>query len=304
MAVAALQEGEETEAMLGETWVAVVGGLAALCTTGAFLPQVVRTWRRGGRDLSYALLVLLLVGTGLWLTYGLLTAAPAVVAANGATGVLLALVLFLKWRSETPALPRKGQLGRLRIAIDMDEVIADTLRHVLHAYNEAFGESLRMEDLEGRTLEDLVPADRREALSRLVLAPGFFRGIPVIPESQEVVRELAARHEVFIATAAMEVPTSFADKFEWLDEHFPFIPPSHRVYCGDKGVLDVDYLIDDSPRQFARFRGKPVLFTAPHNREERGYVRVNSWADVRRLLLKPAIAPAVPSPAPDLATTV
>ena len=74
---------EETGSMLGEAWVGLLGGLAALCTTGAFLPQVVRTWRRGGRDLSYALLVLLLVGTGLWLAYGLLSGAPAVVAANG-----------------------------------------------------------------------------------------------------------------------------------------------------------------------------------------------------------------------------
>ncbi len=289
--------------MPGEAWVGLVGGLAALCTTGAFLPQVMRTWRRGGRDLSYALLVLLLVGTGLWLAYGLLVDAPAVVAANGATGVLLALVLYFKWRSESIGFRRKGPLRRLRVAIDMDEVIADTLGHVLRAYNEAFGESLTREDLESRPLEDLVPEDRREALSRLVLAPGFFRDIPVVPESQDVVRALTARYEVFIATAAMEVPTSFADKFEWLDEHFPFIPPSHRVFCGDKSVLDVDYLIDDSPSQFARFRGTPVLYSAPGNREEKRYLRVNTWADVRRLLLKAPIAPVVRVPAPDFAKT-
>jgi 5'-nucleotidase len=288
--------------MAGETWAGLVGGLAALCTTGAFAPQVVRTWRRGGRDLSYALLVLLLVGTGLWLAYGLFVDAPAVVAANGATGVLLALVLFLKWRSERGLY--SGKAGRrLRIAIDMDEVIADTLGHVVRTYNETFGESLTLADLEHRRLDELVPPGRREALSRLVLAPGFFRSIPVIPGSQEVVRALAARHEVFIATAAMEVPTSFADKFEWLDEHFPFIPPSHRVFCGDKGVLEVDYLIDDTPRQFSRFRGTPVLFSAPHNREETRFFRVSSWEDVRRLLLEPATAPVAPAPAPDLATT-
>jgi 5'-nucleotidase len=290
--------------MTGETWVGLLGGLAALCTTGAFVPQVVRTWRQGGRDLSYALLVLLLVGTGLWLAYGLLADDPAVVAANGATWILLALVFLLKWRGESPRLAGNGQLRRLRIAIDMDEVIADTLGHILAAYNQAFGETLTREDLRDRTLEEVVPAERAAALSRLVLAPDFFRDIPVIPGSQEVVRALAARYEVFIATAAMEVPHSFADKFDWLDEHFPFIPPSHRVFCGDKGVLDADYLIDDSPRQFARFRGTPVLFSAPHNREETRYLRVSDWQDVRRLLLKPPAAPAVPAPAPDLATTV
>lgn len=289
--------------MSAEVFLGLVGGLAAICTTGAFLPQVVRTWQRGGRDLSYALLVLLLVGTGLWFAYGLLADAPAVVAANGATAVLLALVLFLKWRSESIVLSRRGSRRRPRIAIDMDEVIADTLGHVLSAYNEAFGETLTMKDLETHRLEDLVPDDRREALSRLVLAPGFFRTIPVVPHSQEVVRALTARYEVFIATAAMEVPTSFADKFEWLDEHFPFIPPSHRVFCGDKGVLDVDYLIDDSARQFANFRGTPLLFSAPGNREEKGYLRVATWEDVRHLLLKAPTVPVAPLPTPDLAKT-
>jgi 5'(3')-deoxyribonucleotidase len=118
-----------------------------------------------------------------------------------------------------------------------------------------------------------------------------------------VVRALAQRYEVFIATAAMEVPTSFADKFEWLDEHFPFIPPSHRIFCGDKGVLDVDYLIDDSARQFANFRGTPLLFSAPANRGEKGYLRVSTWEDVRHLLLKAPAAPVAPLPTPDLAKT-
>jgi 5'(3')-deoxyribonucleotidase/uncharacterized protein with PQ loop repeat len=290
--------------MVGETAVAVVGGMAALCTTGAFVPQVVRTWRQGGRDLSYALLVLLLVGTALWLAYGLLVGAPAVVAANGATGILLAIVLFLKWRRESLPLQRNGSPRRQRIAIDMDEVIADTLAAHLRAYNEAYGESLTREDLGGRNLTDVVPERRAESTHDLVFAPGFFRNIPVMPGSQEVVRALAARYEVFVATAAMEVPTSFADKFAWLEEHFPFIPSSHWVFCGDKGVLDVDYLIDDSPRQFRHLRGTPVLFSAPHNKEETGYLRVSSWPDVRRLLLKPAPPSLSPAPASDLAPSV
>ena len=60
--------------MSAETWIAVVGSVAAVLTTGAFVPQILRTWRRGGRDLSYGLLVLYLAGVVLWLVYGLLTA--------------------------------------------------------------------------------------------------------------------------------------------------------------------------------------------------------------------------------------
>jgi 5'(3')-deoxyribonucleotidase/uncharacterized protein with PQ loop repeat len=286
--------------MIDGSWVAVVGTVAGLCSTGAFLPQVVRTWRQGGRDLSYGLLGLLLAGAVLWLAYGVLVGAPAVVVANAITFTLLALVLFLKWHREKAVLPRRGR--RLRIAIDMDEVIADTLGHVLDAYNGAFGESLTREGLGERSFEEVVPPERRAAVSGLVLSRGFFRDIPVVPDSQRVVRALCTRYEVFIATAAMEVPVSFADKFEWLDEHFPFIPASHRVFCGDKGVLDVDYLIDDSPRQFARFKGKPILFSAPHNREETRFLRVSSWGELERLLLKPDTPTALPAPATEPAT--
>jgi 5'(3')-deoxyribonucleotidase/uncharacterized protein with PQ loop repeat len=288
--------------MLDGSWIGVLGGLAGLCSTGAFLPQVVRTWRRGGRDLSYGLLGLLLAGAVLWLAYGLLVGAPAVAAANAVTLVLLALVLFLKWRREREPLTRRS--ARPRIAIDMDEVIADTHGHVLDAYNRAFGESLTPESLAGRSLEEVVPEERAAAVARLVLAPGFFRSIPVVPDSQRVVRALSARYEVFIATAAMEVPVSFAEKFEWLDEHFPFIPPSHRVFCGDKGVLDVDYLIDDSSRQFARFYGTPILFAAPHNRDETRFLRVASWRELERLLLEPDAPLPLRAPAPEPATTI
>ncbi len=167
----------------------------------------------------------------------------------------------------------------------MDEVIADSLGKHLRSYNEAFGDRLTRADLGDRSLEEAVPPGRAEATEALVRAPGFFRDLEPIEGSREVVRQLAERHEVFIATAAMEVPTSFADKYAWLREHFAFIPTSHIVFCGDKGVLDVDYLIDDTSRHFARFRGTPILFGAPHNRGVRGYRRVESWAEVRRVFV-------------------
>jgi len=270
--------------MSAETWIAVVGSVAAVLTTGAFVPQILRTWRRGGRDLSYGLLVLYLAGVVLWLVYGLLTGARAVILANAAATLMVSTNLFLKWRTET-----RGTMGarsrRPRIALDMDGVMADTLKKYLQAYNQAFGEHLTLADIEGHELEDAVPPARAAAARALLLAPGFFRDVEVMPGCQEVVRELSQRYEVFVASAAMDVPTSFDDKFAWLREHFPFIPPSHIVFCGDKSVLDVDYLIDDAPRHFPSFRGTPVLFSAPLNAGETRYLRVSGWGDVRRLLL-------------------
>jgi 5'(3')-deoxyribonucleotidase len=174
---------------------------------------------------------------------------------------------------------------RLRVAIDMDEVIADCVGKHLRAYNEAFGGTLTLADLEGCCLEQAVPEEHASAAAELVHEPCFFEDLEEIEGSRETVRALAERYEVFIASAAMEVPSSFTAKFSWLRERFPFIPPSHIVFCGDKSVLDVDCLIDDTPRHFERFRGTPLLFDAPHNRHEHRYRRVRNWAEVRELLL-------------------
>ena len=172
-----------------------------------------------------------------------------------------------------------------RIAIDMDEVLADKFAPFLSAYNREFGESITKADLAARKLAEIIPADRRARLRHYALSPGFFRDIPVMPGSDSVFAELRDRYEVFIASAAMEFPTSFNEKYAWIKEHFPDFPDSHVVFCGDKSVVASDFLIDDSPRHFDRFFGKGFLFTAPHNLAETRYPRLNDWDEVRRQFL-------------------
>lgn len=172
--------------------------------------------------------------------------------------------------------------ARRRVAIDMDEVLADALTEHLARCTIAFGRPFTADLARGRFIEDLVePHEVERAVS--LLDASFFAGLAVMPGAQQVVRELARHHDVFIATAAMDVPISFDAKFRWLAQHFPFIPPSHIVFCGDKSVIDADDLIDDSPRHFARFRGRGILFSAPHNVHETRYLRVNDWEEVRTL---------------------
>lgn len=55
----------------------------------------------------------------------------------------------------------------------------------------------------------------------------------MIPHAQEVVEKLNEHYDVYIATAAMDVPTSFHDKYEWLLEYFPFYP-QHFIFVEEK----------------------------------------------------------------------
>ena len=172
----------------------------------------------------------------------------------------------------------------MRIAVDMDEVIADAFGKHLHHYNRSVGTNLTPQLVTEKGLGALIPVEQREEFSSIPHSDGFFSDVALIPGSREALLELSRNHDIFITSAAMEVPSSFADKFAWLETHFPFIPPSRIVFCGDKGIINADVLIDDRSRHFKGFRGTGILFTAPHNVAETADFRANNWNDVLEIL--------------------
>jgi MtN3 and saliva related transmembrane protein len=77
--------------------VTLLGFIAGSLTTLSFAPQAVRAWRtRSTDDLSLVMLVVLLTGVLLWLAYGVVKGDLAIIAANGATAVLVGLILTIK----------------------------------------------------------------------------------------------------------------------------------------------------------------------------------------------------------------
>jgi MtN3 and saliva related transmembrane protein len=83
------------------TVIAMLGVLAAIGTTGSWLPQVVRAFRtRSARDFSWGYVVLFGVGVACWLAYGLLRQDPALAGANVVTLVLFLGIVAVKWQSE------------------------------------------------------------------------------------------------------------------------------------------------------------------------------------------------------------
>src|SRR5262245_9554842 len=101
-------------------WSAVIGTAGGICSAMSFLPQMLKVRRQGGRDLSMAMLTLLLSGAMLWFAYGVINQATAVMVANIAIIGLVSTTAIMK-----VVLERRGpRPRRQRIAIDMDEVMA------------------------------------------------------------------------------------------------------------------------------------------------------------------------------------
>ncbi len=112
-----------------------------------------------------------------------------------------------------------------RIAVDMDEVIADTVAEHLIRYNRDYNGNITKEDLHGKWIWDIVSIDRHPRLEEYVRSDDFFDVLDVIPDAQRVLKKLQQQFEVFIASAAMEVPTSFNAKYRWLAATSPPSPP-------------------------------------------------------------------------------
>jgi len=79
--------------------ITLIGSIAGVCTTLAFLPQVLRVWRMKRADeISLTTFLVFSVGTLIWLIYGVLVVSWPIIIANAVTLVLSLTMLTLKLR--------------------------------------------------------------------------------------------------------------------------------------------------------------------------------------------------------------
>ncbi len=79
--------------------VTLIGLVAAFCTTLAYAPQALKTWRtRQTRDISLGMFALMVTGVALWLVYGVLIEDLPLILANLVTLSLAGTILVLKLR--------------------------------------------------------------------------------------------------------------------------------------------------------------------------------------------------------------
>lgn len=171
------------------------------------------------------------------------------------------------------------------IAVDMDQVIADFLGKAVRAFNERFNQNISRADFEIAKVEALFP-EFAQQFFLMINEPDFFRDFELEDEDAvPVLKELSDHYDIYIATAAMDVPGCFNAKYEWLLEHFPFLNPAHFIFCGDKKVVKADFLIDDNVRQLQSFTGEGILYSQPYNEYCTEFKRIQNWQEIKNLFL-------------------
>jgi 5'-nucleotidase len=166
-----------------------------------------------------------------------------------------------------------------RIIVDMDDVLADATGQFIHYYEKEFGVRIERSVLHGKEEGEGFP-DNHDVLRQFPYRENFFRTMAVNADSQEVMRQLNKKYEVFIVSAAMEFPLSLSEKLAWLQEHFPFLSWKQFVFCGSKAIVHGDFMIDDLPHNLEKFNGARLIYSAPHNLQFNHFERVNSWREI------------------------
>ncbi|HKK43640.1 MAG TPA: hypothetical protein VJ963_14580 [Bacteroidales bacterium] len=169
-----------------------------------------------------------------------------------------------------------------RILVDMDGVLADVYKRFFELHEKKTGSKRRPDSIIG-----LKEAEAFPELNKWVKTPGFFRSMPVMKDSREILEKISKKYEVVITSMATEFPVSLTDKQLWLIDNYPYISWQQVVFCGRKELIKADIMIDDHFKNLDKFEGETILFTQPHNMDTltNRHRRVGSWSDIEGLLL-------------------
>jgi len=75
----------------------IVGLVAGVLTTIAYLPQVRKTFKtKSVKELSLTMYLVMFIGVMLWLTYGILIQSISIILANIITGILTLMLIYFK----------------------------------------------------------------------------------------------------------------------------------------------------------------------------------------------------------------
>jgi len=193
----------------------------------------------------------------------------------------------------------------MRIAVDLDDVLANHFPEFLQFHNRTWGTNLTPEDFQASVgyWKD-VGITKEEGMARLMAFTKTeqFRNQSPVPGAIEAVNYLASRHQLLVITARSEEYTAVT--LEWLGHHFP--KAFERVYftnhigtnqhlpkrskleiCQEVGA---QLIIDDWPNIVVECAGADIpafLFTRPWNEgwvvpeKFSGHIfRVKSWPNL------------------------
>ena len=152
----------------------------------------------------------------------------------------------------------------MRIAVDLDSILADIMKALLPRLNQKYGLNL----IEDQITEWDYPINGRsigEDIKEHLADPVFVLTMPEVEGAKQALEELYKDHEIIVATGRPFYSKRYT--YLWLDGRFKY---DNIIFSREKTVqnLKCDVLVDDSDIYMSKFLksgGKGILLRKPWN---------------------------------------
>ena len=184
----------------------------------------------------------------------------------------------------------------MRIGIDIDDVMADSLPEFLKAFNRRFGLQIPVTEAGWEIVRrhPEIPADEIGAFFAELTRADFLGSRPLVPGAREGVEQLhQAGHRLFIITGRLRQDRDITERwvaqrglssfFEAIVDRDGLDAPRHKRRAVER--LRLDALLEDEYEvalAAAEVSGRVLLFDQPWNqgRLPSRVFRIRSWSDV------------------------
>ncbi len=187
-------------------------------------------------------------------------------------------------------------MNKKTIMLDMDDVI--TINGLSRLMEKFLGEKVEEPDNVSYYRQDLL-GDKKDAFFKFFINQNLYDYVDIVDNCKEVLEEICKYYDVYITTDYIwrDVPDYAGDnaknKYNFLNQHFPFLDPKKYIFTSSKQVINCDIRIDDKIENLVGNNAVKYLFTAYHNKniskqelDKLGIIRIDNWLDLAKYLLE------------------
>jgi len=187
--------------------------------------------------------------------------------------------------------PKNGKETReMIILIDQDGPLADFEGGFLREWKSKFPE-LPYIPLQNRRyfyIRDDYPSELRDKIEGIYFAPGFYRNLPLISGSVEVIKKLIELgNDVRICSSpSAYYQNCVLEKYQWVEQNLGLSFTEKVIFTRDKTIIRGDILLDDKPE----IRGahipswEHIVFAQPYNQRVPGKRRA-TWKEFLQIVM-------------------
>ena len=186
---------------------------------------------------------------------------------------------------------RYQEIRKKTIIVDVDGVLAKFVKF-FHKKMQELGYKLNPNGFNEWELEEhffpIKGRNRKKDYINILDKVDFWKNLPVMENSQEVLKKLQNKYKILIVTTPFPaVEENFKrGRLVWLEQYFPFIERDQIMFESDKWNIRADIIIEDKKETVEKFDGMRIVMDTSYNQNIGvKHHRIKNWNEIEEILL-------------------